>query len=129
MQISQWTRHSSSRKPRTPPQQPNFSVATQHTNLHTFLKKHRYDPSPQVSRQMPRVDLKWVGRCCLSIARLGHAHPLSRLGVHHLLRDSRQKLSLKRNIFLPNHLNIAFWRVLTWYHYFCYFSVVCNELF
>ena len=96
----------SSRKTRVRVQQPNFfsshSATTQQANLHTFLRKHCYDPRPQVSRQMPRVDLKWVGKCCLSIVKLGHAHPLSRLSVHHLLRDSRWKLSLKRNSFLPN---------------------------
>ena len=100
-------RSHSNRKTRVQPQQPNFfsgySAATQYTNLHTFLRKHRYDPWPQMSRQMPRVDLKWVGRCCLSIVKLGHAHPLSRLSVHHMLRDSRWKLSIKRNSFLPNH--------------------------
>ena len=48
------------------PQQPKFSVATQHVNLPTFLWKHRYKPRSQVSRQMPRVDHKWVRRCCLS---------------------------------------------------------------
>ena len=81
----------------------SHSVATHHANLRTILRKHGYDPRPQVSRQMPRVGLKWVGRCCLSIVTLGHAYPLSRLSVHHLLRNSRRKLSRKRNSFLPNH--------------------------
>ena len=62
-----------------------------------------YGFRPQVSRQMPRVGLMRVGRCSLSIVRLVHAYPLSRLNVHHLLRDSRRKLSMKRNSFLPNH--------------------------
>ena len=51
---------------------------------------------------MPRIDLKWVGRCCLSIFTLGYAYPMAYLSVHHLLRDSRRKLSMKRNSFLPN---------------------------
>ena len=48
-----------------------------------------------MSKQMPRVDLKWVGRCCLSIVTLGHPYPLSRMSVHHLLRYPRRKLAMK----------------------------------
>ena len=73
----------------------NVSATTQHVNLHIFLRKHRYDPRPQMSKQMPRVVLKWVRRCCLSIVTLWHAYPLSRLSAHHLLTDSRRKLSIK----------------------------------
>ena len=62
-----------------------------------------YGCRPQVNGKMPRAGLKWVGRCCLSIVTLGHAYPLSRLSVHHLLRDSGRKLSMKRNSVLPNH--------------------------
>ena len=58
---------------------------------------------PQMSRQMHRVGFKWVGRCCLSIDKLGHVYPLSRLSVNHLLRDSYQKLSMKINFYEPNH--------------------------
>ena len=86
----------------------SHSVASHHANLRTILRKHGYDPRPQVSRQMPRVGLKWVGRCCLSIVTLGHAYPLSRLSVHHLLRDSRRKLSMKRNSFLTNHWSLFY---------------------
>ena len=64
---------------------------------------------------MPRVSLKWVGRYKLGLLTLpeysfraqvsrkmqvGYAYPLSRWIVHHLLRDSRQNLSMKRNSFL-----------------------------
>ena len=65
--------------------------------------KWGYRLRPQVNRQMPSVGLKWVGRCCLSSVTLGHAFPTSHLSVHHLLRDSRRKLPMKRNSFLPNH--------------------------
>ena len=65
--------------------------------------KQDYSCRPQVSRQIPIVGLKWVGRCCLSIVKLGHAYPMVRLSVHHLLRDCRRKLSMKRNSFLSNH--------------------------
>ena len=61
-----------------------------------------YHLRPQVSRKMPRVGLKWVGRCFLSIVMPGYAYPSSRLNVHHLLKDSRRKLPMKRNSFLPN---------------------------
>ena len=54
-------------------------------NVIRVVGKHRYRLRPQMSRQMPRIDLKWVGRCCLSFVKLGHAYPLSRLSVHHLL--------------------------------------------
>ena len=71
-------------------------------NLRTFLRKHGYNPRTQVSRQIPRVGLKWVGGFCLSIDKLGHAYPLSHFSVHQLLRDSWRKLSMKRIIsFLP----------------------------
>ena len=52
--------------------------------------KKGYRLRPHVSRQMLRVRLKTVGRCFLSIVTLGHAYPLSRLSVHHLIRDSRE---------------------------------------
>ena len=68
-----------------------------------FLRNYRSNPRPQVSRLMHREDLKWVGRCCLSVVTLGHAYPLSLLSVDHLLRDFHQKLSMKRNFFLPSH--------------------------
>ena len=64
--------------------------------------KQGYGPRPQVSRQMTRVGFNWVGRCCLSIVTLGHDYPMPRLSVHHLLRDSCQKLPTKRISFLPN---------------------------
>ena len=35
--------------------------------------KQGYHAGPQVYRQMPRVGLKWVGRCCLSIDMPIHA--------------------------------------------------------
>ena len=63
--------------------------------------KHGYGPRPQVSRQMPRVGLKWVGRCCLPIVTLRHAYLMPRLSVYHLLRDSCRKLTMNRNFFLP----------------------------
>ena len=40
---------------------------------------------------MPKLGLKWVGRCFLSIVTPEHAYPLSRLSVHHLLIDSHRK--------------------------------------
>ena len=36
---------------------------------------------PQVSRQIPRVDFKWVGRYLLSTVTLGHPYPFSRLSI------------------------------------------------
>ena len=54
-----------------------------------------------MSRQMPRVGLKWVGRRCISIVTLRHAYPMPRLSVHHLLRDSRWKLPMKKIPFYP----------------------------
>ena len=51
---------------------------------------------------MPRVCLKWVRRCCLSIVTLGHAYQMPRLSVHHLLGNSRRKLPMEKNSFLPN---------------------------
>ena len=68
----------------------------------TVVGKHHYEARPRVSRRMPRVGLKWVGRCCLSIFTLGQAYPMPRLCVHHLLRDSRRKLPMKWNSYLPN---------------------------
>ena len=47
----------------------SHSAATQHGNLHTFLKKQGSCCRPQVSKQMPRVDLKSGGRCCLCIVK------------------------------------------------------------
>ena len=58
----------------------------------SVVGKWGYSPRPQVRRQMPRVDFKWVGRCCLSIVTIGHIYPLPRLSVHHLLRASHRKL-------------------------------------
>ena len=49
----------------------------------TIVGKREYCRRPQVSRQMPIIDLKRVGRCCLSIFTLGHVNPLPRLSVHH----------------------------------------------
>ena len=68
-----------------------------------LVGKHGYCPRPQLSRQMPRVGLKGVGICRLSIVTLGHAYPLLRLSVHHLLRNAHRKLLMKRNSFLPNY--------------------------
>ena len=68
----------------------------------SVVGKWGYSPRPQVRRQMPRVDFKWVGRCCLSIVTIGHIYPLPRLSVHHLLRASHRKLPMKRNSFLSN---------------------------
>ena len=67
------------------------------------VAKREYHLRPQASKYMTRVGLKWIGRCCLSIVALGYAYPLSHLSVHHLLGDSRRKLSMKRNSFPPNH--------------------------
>ena len=58
-------------------------------------------PRPQVSRQMLGVGLKWIGWWWLSIVTIGYAYPLSRLSVHHLLRDSRRQLSMKKIPFYP----------------------------
>ena len=66
--------------------------------------KHRYRHRPQVSRQMPRVGLKWMGRCSLSWKCLSNAH----LSVHHLPSDSPRKLSMKRNFLLPNHWPLSY---------------------
>ena len=88
-------------------------VRSRHNKKHRFLffitytglavvGKWSYGLRPQVIVQMPIVGLKWVWRCCLSIVTLGHAYPLSRLSLHHLLRDSRRKLPMKRISFLPN---------------------------
>ena len=54
-----------------------------------------YSCRPRVSRQMPRVGFKWVGRCCLSIVTFECTSPAT--------RDSHWKLSMKRNFYLPNH--------------------------
>ena len=77
----------------------------------TAVGKHRYHCRTQGSRQMPRVDLKWAGRCCLSIVMLGHAYSLSRLSVHHLLKDSRRKLPNEK-IFLPTQQIQKNWTAL-----------------
>ena len=53
--------------------------------------KHRYHFRPQVSTQIPEVGVKWAGRCCLSIATLGHAYPMPHLSVYHLLRNCQRK--------------------------------------
>ena len=59
--------------------------------------KNKRAITPVSSRKTPES----VGRCCLSIVKTGHGYQLSCLRVHHLLRDSRKKLSMRNNSFLP----------------------------
>ena len=40
--------------------------------INKVVGKWGYGSRPQVSRYMPRMGLKCVARCCLSILRLGH---------------------------------------------------------
>ena len=109
----------------------------------------------QVSKQVPRVGLRWnISWTCLSIVRLGHAYPLSHLSVHHPVRDSEncqwkeisfyqitglyfnqeqiklQPGSVKTLIFFfSSSFNITFGRVQRCYHYFFCFNVFSGQTF
>ena len=62
-------------------------------------RKRSYYPRSQINRQMPRVGLMLVGRCGLSIGKLGHTYQLSHLSTHHLLGDSHRKAPTKQHFY------------------------------
>ena len=128
-----------------------FSLFQSILYLQSVVGNPEYDASwPQVSRQMPKVDLKWVGRCCLSIDMPIHCHAWVYITCWEIPAENCQWKEISSypitdlyfnqepirlhhgpleilNPFLLTSFNIAFRRVQTCYHYFSYFSVVSNE--
>ena len=81
-----------------------------------IVGKWSYGARPQVSRQMPRVGLKWVGRCCLSWTHLSSAtlectSPVKRFPVRtaNLNNTSATKT---RTIKYTHRLRYPWWTLL-----------------